>query len=158
MLQPQRLFSRLSLVAVVFAAALAQVRATPEEDRAAVAALDTAFQAAVERGDRAAVEKNLHDDYVLILGNGTALDRKAYLEAEFAAGNSYEYQVEEPGTQTVRVAGDTAVVTALLRLKGVRRGKPFEYRLWFSDTYVRTRNGWKYFVGQASLPLPKPAN
>jgi hypothetical protein len=30
----------------------------------------------------------------------------------------------------------------------------FERKLWFSDTYVRTAGGWKYVLGQASLPLP----
>ena len=55
----------------------------------------------------------------------------------------------------MRVHGDTAVVTALLRLKGTSDGKPFDRRVWFSDTYVRTAAGWKYVFGQASLPLPK---
>ena len=51
--------------------------------------------------------------------------------------------------------GDTAVVTALLWVKGVEDGKNFEYKLWFSDTYVRTPKGWRYVLGQASLPLAK---
>ena len=50
--------------------------------------------------------------------------------------------------------GDTAVVTALLWIKGTSDGKPVERKLWFSDTYVRTPKGWKYVLGQASLPLP----
>jgi len=33
--------------------------------------------------------------------------------------------------------------------------KPFEWTLWYSDTYVRTPKGWRYVFGQASLPLPK---
>jgi hypothetical protein len=41
-------------------------------------------------------------------------------------------------------------VTALLVLKGTNGGKSFERQLWFSDTYVRTRAGWKYVFGQAS--------
>lgn len=64
--------------------------------------------------------------------------------------------MEEPGTQTVSVHGDVAIVTALLWLKGSTGGQPIERRLWFSDTYVRTANGWKYLFGQASLPLPLP--
>ena len=67
----------------------------------------------------------------------------------------YERQEEEEGSQTVRVWGDTAVVTALLWIKGVRGGSPIDYRLWFSDTYIRTPKGWRYAFGQASLPLPK---
>jgi hypothetical protein len=58
----------------------------------------------------------------------------------------------------VRLYGrETAVVTALLWLKGTRRGDnaAFDYKLWFSDTYVLTKDGWKYAFGQASLRLPQ---
>jgi hypothetical protein len=95
------------IVALLFAAALASLASADpaaEDDRAAVAALDTAYQAAV-----------------------------------------------------VRVWGDTAVVTARLWLKGMSGDQPFERRLWFSDTYVRTASGWRYAFGQASLPLPPQA-
>lgn len=64
------------------------------------------------------------------------------------------YEHQEDTSQTVRVWGNTAVVTALLRAKGSDQGKPFEYRLRFSDTYVRTAAGWRYVFAQASLPLP----
>jgi hypothetical protein len=30
------------------------------------------------------------------------------------------------------------VVTALLWAKGAQKGKTFDYKLWFSDVYVRT--------------------
>ena len=50
--------------------------------------------------------------------------------------------------------GDTAVVTAKLWLKGTSDGKAFDRKLWFSDTYVRTKAGWRYAFGQASLRLP----
>jgi hypothetical protein len=33
-----------------------------------------------------------------------------------------------------------------------------DYKLWFSDTYVRTPKGWSYVFGMASLPLPKEAH
>jgi hypothetical protein len=48
-------------------------------------------------------------------------------------------------------------VTALLWLKGrrVSNQEAFEYKLWFSDTYVRTKSGWKYAFGQASLRIPE---
>jgi len=46
-------------------------------------------------------------------------------------------------------------VTALLWIKSEQAGKPADYKLWFSDTYVRTPVGWRYVFGQASLPLPK---
>ena len=47
--------------------------------------------------------------------------------------------------------------TLVLRLKGTNEGVAFDRRVWFSDTYVRTPDGWKYFFGQASLRLPDEA-
>lgn len=76
------------------------------------------------------------------------------LESARSKQIAYERQEEDAGTQVVRVWGDTAVVTARLWLKGVNEGAPFERRLWFSDTYVRTATGWRYVFGQASLRLP----
>ena len=64
--------------------------------------------------------------------------------------------MEVDDSQVVRVVDDTAVVTAKLWLKGTRQnGEAFDYKLWFSDTYVRTPTGWRYFLGQAGAPLPK---
>jgi ketosteroid isomerase-like protein len=136
--------------------ATATASAGPDEDRRAVADLDTAYQAAVERNDADAMARILHEDFVVVLGDGRIETREEILAAARDRRIVYERQVEEPGTQTVRVWGDTAVVTALLWLKGTRNGAPFERRLWFSDTYVRTADGWKYAFGQASLPLPLP--
>ena len=72
-----------------------------------------------------------------------------------ARGGTIVYEHQEELEQTVRVWGDTAAVTAELFGKGTENGKAFEWTLWFSDTYVRTPTGWRYVLGQASLPLPK---
>ena len=130
---------------------------SPEADRHEVARLDTAFQLAVKLGDVPAMADILHPDFVLVLGNGTQISRQALLDEAASGRIVYEVQDEDPGTQTVRVWGDTAVVTARLWIKGLREGAPFERRLWFSDTYVRTPDGWKYAFAQASLPLPADA-
>lgn len=127
--------------------------ASEEADRKEVARLDVEYQAAVKRNDAEAMARVLHQRFTLVLGNGKTFDRKELLDSAKAGEVVYEKQDEEPGSQTVRVFGETAVVTALLWLKGVREGKTFERRLWFSDTYVRTPQGWKYVFGQASLPL-----
>jgi hypothetical protein len=42
----------------------------------------------------------------------------------------------------------------LLWIKGTNEGKAIDYKLWFSDTYVRTPAGWRYVFGQASIALP----
>ncbi len=126
------------------------------DDIRAVAALDTAYQAAVERNDAGAMAAILHEDMILVLGNGAVHTREDLLSWARTRRIVYRHQVEDEGTQTVRLYGEnTAVVTARLYVRGVRAGgEPIELRLWFTDTYVRTPAGWRYAFGQASTPLP----
>ena len=145
------------IAAVTMLAAATVANASPDDDRAKVAALDTEYQAAVKRNDAETMGRILADDFVLVLGNGKTYTRADLLESARGGKISYEQQDEDPGTQIVRVWGDTAVVTALLWIKGVSEGVAFDRRLWFSDTYVRTPTGWRYAFGQASLPLPAVA-
>ena len=144
------------MISLLAAAALAAAAPHVSADAAAVAALDTAYQAAVKANDAAAMAAILHPRFVLVLGRGEAVSRERLLASARDRETVYERQEEDPGTQTVRVYGDTAVVTARLWLKGANRGGSgaFERRLWFSDTYVRTPKGWRYAFGQASQPMP----
>ena len=146
-----------ALVVASSLAAPAVVQASAEQDRAEIAALDTKYQDAVKRNDEATMAQILHEDFVLVLGTGQTYTRADLLESAHTRHITYERQDEDPGTQTVRLWGDhTAVVTARLWLKYVADGKSFERRLWFSDTYVRTPQGWRYVFGQASIALPAP--
>ncbi|OAI41468.1 hypothetical protein AYO41_05400 [Verrucomicrobia bacterium SCGC AG-212-E04] len=127
-----------------------------EEDKKAVAALDTQYQAAVEKNDAETMARIHHENMILVLSNGTVLTG-AFLE-QSARDKTYiwEHQVEVENSQVVRVLGDTAVVTAKLWLKGARaNGEVVNFKLWFSDTYVRTPTGWRYFFGQAGGRLPE---
>jgi ketosteroid isomerase-like protein len=127
--------------------------AAPAEDENTVAALDTQYQAAVEKNDAATMDRILARDFVLVTGRGKIYTKANLLEE--ARGKRVIYEHQSDSAQRVRVWGDTAVVTALLWAKGTNEGKPFDYKLWFSDTYVRFPDGWRYVFGQASLPLPK---
>jgi ketosteroid isomerase-like protein len=140
------------VAALAMSAGVAQ--ASTEEDRHTVADLDTQFQAAVKHHDVATIDRIQHPDMVLVLGDGRIVTKSDHVQAARDRKIHYEVQDEDPGTQVVRVHGDTAVVTARLWLKGTNEGVPFDRRVWFSDTYVRTPEGWKYFFGQASLKLP----
>lgn len=141
--------------AAIFASTLAATGETIEEDTRTIAALDTEYQAAVERNDADTMARILHEDFILVLGDGRTYTRADLLASAREQHVIYEQQVEDPGTQTVRVWGDTGVVTARLWLKGTQEGKAIDRRLWFSDTYVRTPQGWRYAFGQASLALPQ---
>jgi ketosteroid isomerase-like protein len=120
-------------------------------DKAAVAALDTEYQAAVKNNDAAVMGRILADDFVLVTGKGKTYSKADLLRAAKDRTETYEHQ--EDTRQTVRVWGDTAVVTALLWIKGKNKDAAYDYKLWFSDTYARTPQGWRYVFGQASTKL-----
>lgn len=122
------------------------------DDRTAIMVLDATYQAAVKANDVAAMDKLLADDFVLVTGSGKAFTKADLLKE--ARNATIQYEQQDDTDQTVRVWGDTAVITAKLWLKGTDSGRPFDKHAWFSDTYVRGKNGWKYVFGQSSLPLP----
>jgi len=125
--------------------------APTDDDRKTVAALDTEYQAAVKRNDATTMARILADDFVLVTGSGKTYTKADMIE-DARRGDIYQQNDEE--VQTVRVWGDTAVVTAKLWGKYTSNGKSFDHKFWFSDTYVRTPAGWKYVFGQSSLALP----
>jgi ketosteroid isomerase-like protein len=128
--------------------------ASAEEDKRTVAALDIQYQDAVEKNDAETMGRIHHENMILVLSNGTVLTG-GFLEKR-ARDKSYtwERQVEVDNSQVVRVWGDTAVVTAKLWLKATKvRGDPINFKVWFSDTYIRAPTGWRYVFGQAGAPL-----
>src|SRR5262249_40451314 len=145
----------LMIMSLAFGTATKELNASSEEDAKTVAALDTKYQAAVKSNDAATMDQILADDFVLVNGRGKVSSKADLIESARKKEVNYERQDEEPGTQKVKVWGDTAVVTALLWIKAAQGGKPIDYKLWFSDTYVRTPAGWHYVFGQASLHLPQ---
>ncbi len=140
-----------AITAVISGKLLPVVHAGPEGDQKIVADLDTQYQAAVKRNDAVTMARILSDDFVLVTGSGKTYSKKDMLD-DAQRGDVYERNDEE--SQTVRVWGDTAVVTAKLWEKYTSDGKSFDHKFWFSDTYIRTPSGWRYVFGQSSLPLP----
>jgi ketosteroid isomerase-like protein len=128
-------------------------RPTAEADRKAVADLDTEYQAAVGRNDAVTLARIHHPDMILVLSSGAVITGAALEQRARDRTTTYERQVEVDDSQVVRVWGDTAVVTAKLWIKGTRGKDAIDYKLWFSDTYVRTPTGWRYAFGQAGAPL-----
>jgi ketosteroid isomerase-like protein len=154
-IEPRRFFATRALAATVgiLMTITPMTGASPADDEEIVAALDTEYQAAVKRNDVDTMDRILADDFVLVTGLGKTYAKADLLEEARSKRMAYEHQ--EDSARKVRVWGDTAVVTALLWAKGTEDGKAFDYKLWFSDTYVRTPSGWRYVFAQASSRLPK---
>jgi uncharacterized protein (TIGR02246 family) len=145
-----------ALPALLFAALAASAPGiaapTAAEDEKTVAALDREYQAAVKANDPETMARILADDFVLVTGRGKTFSKADLLKE--ARDRTTVYEKQDELQQKIRVWGDTAVVTALLWIKGTSEGKTTDRKLWFSDTYVRTPKGWRYVLGQASIALP----
>src|SRR6266446_6299250 len=142
-------FSKILALIGLAMTAINPAAASVDEDKKIVAALDTRYQAAVEKNDAETMARIHHENMVLVLSDGT-VQTGAFLEQR-ARDRVYtwEHQVEVDNSQVVRVWGDTAVVTAKLWLKGTKaKGGAINFKLWFSDTYIRTPTGWRYVFGQ----------
>jgi ketosteroid isomerase-like protein len=146
--------TKLSVVLFVgtlgFAPVIAQ--ASEAEDRQTLADLDTKYQKAVEQNDAKTMAEILADDFVLVEGDGKR-STKADLVNDAKSGKTH-YVRQDDSKRTVAVFGDTGVVTAELRAKGIEDGVKVDYSQWFTDIYVRTPKGWRYVYAQASLSLP----
>jgi ketosteroid isomerase-like protein len=117
-----------------------------------IALLDTEYQSAVKKNDAATMDHLLADNFALVTGSGKQYTKRDLVDE--AASGRIVYSHQEDTDRTVRIWGDSAVVTAKLWERGTDSGKPFDYTVWFSDTYVRSPSGWRYVFGQSSLPLP----
>jgi ketosteroid isomerase-like protein len=134
-------------------ASLSGLRREPAaDDRAAVATLDDAYQAAVKGNDAATMDRILADGFMLVTGQGAAYTKSDLLKQARDRSSTYEHQ--ESTDQIVRVYGNTAVVTAKLWIKGTSGADAFDFHVWYSDTYVKTASGWRYAFGQAGCHLP----
>jgi ketosteroid isomerase-like protein len=151
------LIAALPLAVLLGMGAAGSGSASPAEDARVVGELDTRYQEAVKHNDAATMAQIFNDDMILVTGAGKVFTGEQLLADARNKTILWEQQDEEPGSQKVRVWGDTAVVTAKLWLKGSQGGQTFDRKLWFSDTYVRTPAGWRYSFGQSSISLPADA-
>lgn len=115
-------------------------------------ALDRAvkeYDAAQIAGDRAALERLVADDYLIIRGNGTVGDKAVLIEVVAGEGLKNDpYTVEKP---FVRVYGDTAILGGWVHLTGTDHGKPYVQNARFADTWARRNGRWQVVFTAVTL-------
>jgi ketosteroid isomerase-like protein len=92
------------------------------------------------------------DDFVLTTSSGT-VKYKQYMLDEIVSPD-LKLEVNETSNAEVRIVGSTAVLTGTLHQRGIYKGKAFDAWFLVTDTWVKTRDGWKILSGHAS-PQPK---
>ncbi len=105
-----------------------------------IIALEKAWNQAYKIADTKALDALLDNAIVLVNDDGSVQTKKEFL-ASLRATNAQEQQVA-PESMNVRVFGNTAIASGVMRVKGVEGGKPYVRREQFVDTWVNKGGRW----------------
>jgi ketosteroid isomerase-like protein len=120
-------------------------RATEEN---AVLQIERDLATAYLNSEDGAIARYVMDDYMLTHSTGKITTRADDLDE--ARGKDPKYEVFENHDMKVRIHGDTAVVTGRRHMKGTARGKPFDSKFQFTDTFVKDTGRWRLLAGHVS--------
>jgi ketosteroid isomerase-like protein len=127
--------------------------ASENDDVAAILRAEREICAAFEREDAQWLAKHLHPTFTLTNSTGKVTTREDEV-ADLESGTMYD--VFRNRDSKVRLYGDAAVVTGITEVGGSSDGKPYAMEFQFTDTYVRTPEGWSMVASHASKLPPKP--
>jgi ketosteroid isomerase-like protein len=100
-----------------------------------------AYDEAQVKGDKAALEDLVADDYVLLNSRGERQSKADLIRDYTKPGFKIEpFKVEEP---VELVWSDGAGMGGVARLRGVDDGQAFEVRLRFSDIWAKRGGKWR---------------
>jgi len=119
------------------------------QDPAKVVAMENAWNYAEMQNDAAAVQLLLADDFVMTTAEGT-LYNKAQVIAS-VRDTSYKPNALQSSDMTVHASGTTAVVTGVYFEKGMDKGKLWERRGRFTDTWVWKGGNWQCLASHFSV-------
>jgi ketosteroid isomerase-like protein len=122
-------------------------RATGDETK--VIALENLWNQVQISHDASAMEQMLDPDFVLTDFDGTVMSKGQFLAS--IKDMSYVYTVEI--TQDIRLFshGDTVMAIGATHEAGTFKGKPFEHRGRFKDTWMKADGRWVCIASQLSL-------
>ena len=98
------------------------------------------------RGDAAAYDRFLADDYIYTNPTGGVAD-KARMMKEIKSGDM-KLESGQDDDVRVRVYGDTAVVTGLWTAKGQHKGNAFNNKERYTAVYVKRGGRWQVVAEQ----------
>ena len=96
---------------------------------------------AFERGDMAALDRLMADDYILTDPLGNVRSKAESLAA--IQTNELRFESTESDNVKVRVVGDTAVVTGRSTFRGRYKGWPMTGRYQYTDVLVKRSGSWQ---------------
>jgi ketosteroid isomerase-like protein len=114
--------------------------------------VDAQLNLLIIKNDAAKAADFYTEDFILVTSGGKIITKKDIVDQ--IASPELKLEINETSEVKVRVHGTTAVLTGVLRQKGSFRGKSFDAKLYVTDTWIKTKKGWKILSGQAgNIPL-----
>ena len=142
------------LLASVVLADVAHAAAAPKpfpQVQAQLKAQAEAWDQAIIRRDRAAIEANMADDFRQIDAQGNVENKASFVASLVSPNLALDpYTIED---FDVRVYGDTALLSGRTRMTGRYQGQPFSTHYRYIDIYVKRGGTWKIVSVQLS-PMP----
>jgi ketosteroid isomerase-like protein len=122
----------------------------PDPGSSQIVGLENKWNAAYERGDVAAMDALLADDFIITVEDGSTFSKPGYIAHN---GNSTVHvEISDMSDLKVRMHGKTAVVTGAYHEKGTEKGKGYEYRDRFTDVWMNDKGRWQLIVSHYSIP------
>jgi ketosteroid isomerase-like protein len=106
----------------------------------ATAAID-AYRAAIVAGDRPALERLLHSDFVITSGDGQLRDKAGELADLVADGfKVHEFRLDDARVRTI---GTTAIATGILRWRMTFEGRESSIERRTTMTWINDGGRWQ---------------
>ena len=115
-----------------------------------ILSLEKDWNRAYNKGDIAAMNSLLSDDFIITIEDGRTFSKSGYIALN---GNTeVRVDVSEMSEVKVRLHGNTAVVIGKYHEKGVSKGKPYEYHDRFTDVWINTNGKWQVIASHYAIP------
>jgi ketosteroid isomerase-like protein len=142
----------LAFLFLISFSAFPQNPARTEGDESKIIALENLWNQMQIAHDADAMEKMLDADYVFTDYDGTVMNKGQFLAS--IRDKSNQLTVEVSQDMKLHRHGDTVVVIGATHEKGTFKGKPYEHRGRFTDTWIKRDTQWLCIASQLGL-LPK---
>lgn len=119
------------------------------QDASKVIAMENAWNHAEMQNDAAAVELLLADDFVMTTADGVLYNKQQILAS--VRDKSYKPDALQSSDMVLHSYGSTAVVTGIYYEKGIDKGKPWERRGRFTDTWIWAGGRWQCLASHFSV-------
>ena len=118
-------------------------------DESKILALENAWNLAQKDHDANALNLLVADTFINTDWDGTFSNKAQFL----ADAKDLTYKADQVGNENVvvKMYGNAAVVAGIYHTRGTNKGKPFDHRGRFTDTWVKIDGKWQCVASHTNL-------